>query len=316
MKKMNLNQILEIIRNNDQFVITAHKSPDGDAIGSALALGLALKKIGKKVSYHLEQSMDKFRFIEETQKAIPIDKEQHFQIGFFLDTSDRDHLHDRTLMERCDQVVNIDHHISNELYGDVNYVDPKASSAGEIIYDIIDGLSVELDREIALCLFTSITSDTGNFKYSNVTGKTHTIAAQLYRFNTDYASITRKLFDEMTYEKTQLIAKALGNLVLKKNGKLGLNCLSKSELDQFSSSMDMEGVINFARDVEGVEVALLIRETDPKTFKVSLRSNTDFDVSKVALAFDGGGHKKAAGCTLKDSDVITVQEKLLKKIDL
>lgn len=309
---MGMNNVLMILRSNEHFLISTHKSPDGDALGSCIALGLALKKMGKRVTYAFEKpSSVKFSFLRELNALEEANLEQTFQVGLFLDSSDPDHLYDARLMEKCRIRVNIDHHVSNGGYGNINFVDVHASATAEIIFDVIQNLDVEMDEEMALAIYTGIVSDTGNFKYSNVTHKTHEIAGKLYRFPNPYWEISKKLFDELSFEKVQIIGFALGKIRLIKNGKVALIHLTYEDLKQFTDDTDMEGIINYARDIIGVEVALLIKETSQKVFKMSLRSNTDFDVSAVALQFDGGGHSKAAGCTIRD---VTFQE-LMDRLD-
>ncbi|SHE27861.1 DHH family phosphoesterase [Alkalibacter saccharofermentans] len=298
---MGMNKITSAIKENSTFLISTHKSPDGDALGSSFALGLALKKMGKNVFYALEKpGGGKYSFLNELNELNGSYGDRSFDVGIFLDSSDPDHLYDASLMERCRIRINIDHHVSNNGYCHLNYVDVNASATGEAVYELLENLNVELDEEIALALYTAIVSDTGNFKYSNVTYKTHDIASKLYRYPNRYWEISRKLFDETTFEKVQLIGYALGRISLIKEGKAAVIHLSHEDLKKFSDDADMEGVINYARDIKGVEVAVMIKETSRDTFKVSFRANTDFDVSKIAVHYGGGGHSKAAGCTIRD----------------
>jgi phosphoesterase RecJ-like protein len=308
---MGMNNVLTAIRANDTFLISTHKSPDGDALGSCIALGLALKQLGKQVTYAFEKpSSTKFSFLTELGALENADLERSFQVGLFLDASDPDHLYDAKLMEKCRVRVNVDHHVSNVGYGNINFVDVHASATAEIVYELIQQLGVELDNEMALAIYTGIVSDTGNFKYSNVTYKTHEIAGKLYKISNPYWEISKKLFDELSFDKVQIIGFALGKIQLIKNGKVALIHLTNNDLKQFTDDIDMEGIINYARDIIGVEVALLIKETSPQVFKLSMRSNTDFDVSVVAVHFDGGGHAKAAGCTVRDMSFQALMDQL------
>ncbi|MBF7095795.1 DHH family phosphoesterase [Alkalibacter mobilis] len=296
-----MNKIIQTVNNNRSFLISTHKSPDGDALGSSIALGLALKKIGKEVFYAFEKpGGGKFSFLNELNEVNGSYMDKKFPVGFFLDSSDQDHLYDAKLLEKCKIKINMDHHVSNNGYGDLNYLDVNASATGEIIFALIEEMDIEFDEEMALAIYTAIVSDTGNFKYSNVTYRTHEIAGKLYKYSNKYWEINRKLFDEISFEKVQIIGHALGKISLIKNDKVALIHLTLEDLKKFSDDTDMEGIINYARDIIGVEVAVLVKETSPDTFKISLRSNTDFDVSKVAIHFNGGGHSKAAGCTVRD----------------
>lgn len=314
-KIMGMNKIVTAIKENATFLISTHKSPDGDALGSSIALGLGLKKIGKEVVYAFEKpGGGKFSFLNELNEINGSYIDKSFDVGIFLDSSDPDHLFDSSLMERCRLRINIDHHVSNEGYCHLNYVDVNASATGEAVYELLLNLETDIDEEIALALYTAIVSDTGNFKYSNVTYKTHEIASKLYKFPNRYWEISRKLFDETTFEKVQLIGYALGKISLAKDGRVALIHLSYEDLKKFSDDADMEGVINYARDIRGVEVAVMIKETSKDIFKVSFRANTNFDVSKIAVYYGGGGHSKAAGCTIRDMKFEDVLEDIKSHI--
>lgn len=310
-----MNDIIRIIKENETFLITCHKSPDGDAIGSSIALGLALKKINKKVTYVVETPIqEKFSYMHESEFFIDSAEGLTFDVGLFLDCSDASHLYDSTTLDLCSININIDHHISNTCYGDINFLDTGASAAGEIIYDIIKNLEVSLDSEIALALYTSIVTDTGNFKYSNVTSKTHNIIADLYSYPNTYWDINKKIFDEHSFLQMKLLGKALNNLFLAEEGKIAIIYLTAKDYSE--AVKDDEGIINYARDIEGVDIAMMLKEVDHNTFKISFRSNSDYDVSKLASYYGGGGHQKASGCTIKGAGRENVIKNILKKINL
>lgn len=295
-----MKEIAKVIKNNQNFAISSHRSPDGDAIGSCIALGLALKKLNKTVTYVMEKPQEKFEFLHEMQAF----KENNnslinFDVGLFLDCSSIEHLHKHSIFANCNRIINIDHHITNANYGHINYINSSASATGEIIYNLIKELKVPLDNQIAAAIYTAIVTDTGNFKYTNVTSETHYIVSELYKFPNCYANINKKIFDEHSYDKIKILGKALNNLYLMNENKISIILLPLEDLKSVSENADLEGIINFARDIEGVEVAVFMKETNKNTYRVSFRSNTDYNVSKIAAYYGGGGHNKAAGCTIE-----------------
>ncbi|MFZ7132104.1 MAG: DHH family phosphoesterase [Eubacteriales bacterium] len=312
---MTMNNIIDVIRHNNSFMITSHMSPDGDAIGSSIALGLALKKINKRVTYVMDTPIQfKFSYMNEITCFNNLPQSDKFDVGIFLDCSDVTHLYNALTLDWCKITVNLDHHISNTGYGDLILIDSNASAAGEMIYELIHRLNIPLDADIAIALYTSIVTDTGNFKYSNVTAKTHKIISHLYEYPNQYWVINKRIFDEHSYGKIKLLGKALNNLYLSKGGKVAVVYLSM--FDYSDADTDDEGIINYARDIQGVEVAMMLKEIGNKTYKISFRSNTDFDVSKLAAFYNGGGHQKAAGCTIKGCTRDEIIHDIMDKIHI
>lgn len=309
-----MNKIINVIKESKSFLITSHKSPDGDAIGSCIALGIALKQLGKKVSYVIETPVQsKFEYMHEINcfEKLPYNS---FDVALFLDCSDVSHLYNPGVLDNCNTSINLDHHISNNSYCDFNYIDSTASATGEIIYDVINKLDTTINKDIAVALYTSIVTDTGNFKYSNVTSKTHKIVSELYHYPNDYAEINRKIFDENTYGKIKLLGKALNNLFLTKEGKVSIIHLSMN--DYIDKHIDDEGIINYARDIQGVEVAIGLKEIQHKTYKISFRSTKDFDVSKLATIYGGGGHQKASGCVIEGYTKDEIINEIISRINI
>ncbi len=296
-----MNHIIEAIHKYQSFAISSHRDPDGDSIGSCIALGLALKKLGKSVTYIMDYIPNKFEFLNEI-KYFKIDTAQHFDVIICLDCSNTEHLHNSQNLSNGDLIIDIDHHISNTNYGGLNYVDPTASATGELIYELICKLSIPVDKDMAIALYTAIVTDTGNFKYSNVTYKTHAIVSELYKVTDIHWKINNILFNQNSYEHMKIIGKSLENLYLTYENKISVITLSLEELKEYGS-VDLEGIINYARDIKGIEVAVFIKEVEPSVFRASFRANEDYDVSKLAAIYGGGGHSKAAGCTIKGSNL-------------
>ncbi|HHT50424.1 MAG TPA: bifunctional oligoribonuclease/PAP phosphatase NrnA [Eubacteriaceae bacterium] len=319
MKTKTIKEIKTIINNNNSFLITSHYSPDGDALGSVIALGLLLKKLHKEVFYHIDRAFaDKYSFLTDIEDLKNNIDHQKFDVGICLDCGDLNHLFGSEALDRCSKIVNIDHHKSNTLFGTVNYVDIEASATGEIIYELLEHFKISLNIEMAIALYTAIVTDTGNFKYSNTTSKTHLIVSNLLRHSFKHWEINKKLFDEHKKTKILLMGETIKNLNFYFDGKIALSILTQAEIKELGAlDEDVEGLINIGRDISGVEVSVFIKETKPSEYKVGFRSNNYVDVGEIALELGGGGHSRAAGCTIlgnKDEIINNIINILSKKI--
>src|SRR5690554_3720159 len=303
MKAETIDRIIDTIQDKNDFLITSHSSPDGDSLGSVIALGIALKKLNKKVSYCMDDSIgQKFKFLPEMDSLLaPINSENHFyEVGISLDCSDVNHLSNADILKVCKKTINIDHHINNKNFGDLNCVDPNASATGEIIFEILQRMNIHLDRDIAMALYTAIVTDTGNFKYSNTTSKTHFIISELMKYPISAWEINKRVFDEHPLSKILLMGRAINNLSILCEGKLAVTIISKKDMVEVGSSPDeVENIINIGRDIRGVEVSILIKENSESEYKIGFRSNNYVDVAKIAYDLGGGGHTRASGCTMR-----------------
>lgn len=299
---MIMTKVINALLQSKKIGISFHASPDGDSIGSALALMLGLKKLNKEV-YILSQDKapELFAYLpclevvnteanyvkEGTDCIVVLDCGSFERISAKIDNMSNEYT-----------VVNIDHHLSNELYGHINFVDTEAASVGEIVYKLLKSLNVVLDNEIATCIYTSIVSDTGGFKYSNTTTLTHNIASELLSLGVDFTKIHRVLFQDKKFNRLKLIGKVLDSMYLCINDRLCIMRLTREMLNHLSiEASDTSDLISYGIDIDSVEVAALIKETE-NGVKVSLRSKSFVDVRKVAEEFGGGGHIRAAGLSL------------------
>ncbi|WP_213818434.1 DHH family phosphoesterase [Garciella nitratireducens] len=312
-----IKNIINVIQKNHNFLLTTHLSPDGDALGSIIALGLALEKLNKKVDYYIDPSIpEKFNFLPKIQNLSCNVLDKQYEIGIILDCGDINHLYDRTILKKCNTIINIDHHINNQNYGNMNYINSKAGATGEIIYEIIEFLGVELDHNISKALYTAIVTDTGNFKYSNVTSKTHYIVSELLRIPIDAWKINKKLFDEYPRSKIFLVKRAIDNLQFLLGGRLAIIVITQDDLKDIGCSpKEIEGIINIARNIIGVEVAILLKETASNEFKISFRSNEYVDVGEIALRLGGGGHSRASGCIMHGNrdEIMSILKGIVEK---
>ncbi len=302
--KMRDRKFYEVIEKGEHILILPHILPDGDTIGSSLALFLALKKMGKtpyillpdEIPYNLRFLPVRY-IIKEISKALTPD------IVISIDCSDLDRLGIRSQYIRNEGLsINIDHHITNTLFADLNIVEDAASATGEIVYALIKEMDVEMDAEMATCLYTAISTDTGSFKYSNTTPKTHEIAADLLGKGIVLNDITTEVYQNKPPYQVKLLSAVLSTLEFHYDGHVAILLVTENILgDSGASPADTDGLIEYARDIKGVEVGILLKELKPGEIKVGLRSKYQVDVSKVAGAFGGGGHSKASGCTIYGS---------------
>ncbi|HWQ89836.1 MAG TPA: bifunctional oligoribonuclease/PAP phosphatase NrnA [Desulfitobacteriaceae bacterium] len=297
------SEMITELKKASRVALFSHVSPDGDCIGSMLALGRALEKLQKQVYfyYNVDSLPANLRFLPGAARIVSVLPAEWPEVLIFVDCTDFDrvHLSREDLPPAC-LVLNIDHHISNNFFGHVNCIDSKAGAAGEVMFRIINALGVELDKEIATNLYAAIVTDTGSFLYTSTTAQTHRIAAELIEQKIELSTIHSRLFDQKPLAFIKLLQRALASLQFYNDGQIALITLSNQDFQECGAGDDLsEGIVNHARSIEGVEVAILIRERDSQDIKVVFRSNSWFDCNEVAMKFQGGGHTKAAGCTLK-----------------
>lgn len=300
-KKMNLAK--EKILQSKKIYIASHVQPDGDNLGSMLALGLAFKKIKKEVYLVKTDPVPKdFAFLPGSEYIKELDNYNSIDLFIALDSGDVERLgHNKKLIKKADFVINIDHHISNTNYGDINIVDTKSSSTAELVFKLIKTLDIDIDKEIGTCIYTGISTDTGNFMYESTSPKTHLIAAELLDLGIDKKSINLNIYQNKSLEKTKLFIKTLENLEIYLNDKIAIVQVTRDMLSDTGAKMeDTNGIISFVRDIENIEVAIMLKEFGENEFKVSMRSKEYIDVSEVCSKFGGGGHVRAAGCTIKE----------------
>ena len=288
------------LANAKSIGISGHIRPDGDCIGSTMGLYLYIKKKRPDVNVRvfLEEPADIFgciRSIDAIEDAKNCDDE--FDVFFAVDCG-KERLGDaEKLFDKAKSTINIDHHVSNPGTGSYNYVDPGASSASELVYDLLDKDYV--DDEIAKALYIGIIHDTGVFQYSNTSPKTLKIAAELISYGFDFPKLIEETFYEKTYLQTQIMGRALLESMILMDSRVAVSQVDKKMMDFYRvNSKDFEGIVNQLRNIKGVEVAIFMYETGTLEYKVSLRSGGVINVAKIAEYFGGGGHVRAAGCNI------------------
>lgn len=310
-------EISKIISEAGGIAIFPHVSADGDAIGSSLALGLALKNAGKKIAIYIEEGIPNvFKFLPGLELADFYNEgSEVMDLNIALDTGDVGRLASRgAAFFKAPCTINIDHHVTNTKFGHLNFVDALSASTGEIVYSLIKQMKLEIDTDIAMCLYTAIATDTGGFQYENITAETHRIAAELLSTGINVGELSQRIFDNTTYVKLKLTQKSIELLELYEDSKLAVVVLSLEAIRSTGAKdEDCDGIVNIGRSIEGVEVSVLIKEKENNEVRVNLRSKSYVDVSEVAATFDGGGHKRAAGCTVKGS-LEDAKEKIINAV--
>jgi len=317
-KKEIINKILHVVRENRTFFISSHTAPDGDSIGAQLALGSFLKRLGKDVYIANRDPVPAvYQFLPNIDDIHIIEKvDNDFDVAFILDCSDLQRIGNIIdLKNGAKIVINIDHHAGCDLFGDYNYIEPEASSVAEELYDLFKEFHFGVTDEEALALYVGILTDTGRFQEANATPHCHEIVAELIRKGVSPQHVAQKVYEARTRAGLELLSLALSTLEVTARGKIAHILITQDMYKKTNAREDeIEGFVNFARDVQGVEAGILFRETAvPNQIKVSFRSKGKIDVNKIAGTFGGGGHRNAAGCTVQGT-LEEVKQKILNAI--
>lgn len=299
------NQIEELrktIDKNNSFIVVSHVDPEGDAIGTSLALYYALKILGKNVCVYNESGVPKIlKFLPGSDELLSeISSINEFDCIFVVDCGDLGRIGSlKSKLEKL-KIINIDHHSTNDYFGDLNFVDKNASAAGEVLFELLKELNVPINYEIAINLYTAIVVDTGSFRYASTRPKSFQIAAELLQLGVDPWFVAMNIYENYPFERMKLLGDVLSTLTLHLDGKVAFMVVTKQMLKKYNTSIDItEGFVNFGRAIEGVELSIIFKETDGDSFKLSMRSKGNIDVSLIAKTLGGGGHKNAAGCKIQ-----------------
>jgi phosphoesterase RecJ-like protein len=315
-----MEKIIKAIRQHKNFIITAHVNLEGDSIGSQLAMKELLEKLGKTaVIIDNDPVPQHYRFLSGTAAILNrIDSAPDFDAAVVLDCPTLKRIgRVNELLTEDKTVINIDHHISNEKFGDVRWVDTQASSAGEIVYLLFKELGLKPSKESALALYIAILTDTGSFNYENTTQRTHAIAGELISYGIDPAAVSEDVYERRSLTDMKLLGMVLSTIKVNKAGDIAHLEITKSMLKETGAEIaKSEGFVNYARSIDGVKVAVIFKEDlqKPGIINVSFRSKGDVDVNKIASTFGGGGHAKASGCVVAGT-LAEVKRKVLATIE-
>jgi len=307
--------VVELIKESSNIAILSHIMPDGDNIGSCLALYNALVKLGKNVIVALDDDVPEvYRFLKNSDHIVKPEDDHYLDLVIALDCGDTGRLGKSAKYLENNKIINIDHHVSNTNFGHYNIVDINASATAELVYELINKLKINLDKEICECIYTGIVTDTGLFQYSNTTSETHRIVADLISKGVEPAKVYKDIYQNNSLSKIKLLGEALRSIDLHYNNKIASIILKKELFEQVGAKdEESDGIINYARDMKGVEVALLFRETDDGKIKIGFRSKDFINVNEIAQKFGGGGHKRAAGATVV-GEIREIKDKVLEAV--
>lgn len=324
-KKLNsLKEIAAALKKGKNFFVAGHTNPDGDSLGSTLAVSSVLKRLGKKVySYANNAPGPDLQFLPMLSNVHvgKLPRNSNIDTVILLECSDRTRGGNlESVLTKAKTIINLDHHLTSETYGHYNYIEPKASSTAEIIWQLFEVMKIKINPKEATCLYTGLVTDTGRFLHSNTTAEALRVASCFVEAGADIKTINNVIYFTRSYSETKLLGRALEKMQLLCNKQLAVIVLTSEDFKSFHAEPShTQGIVSRPLMIPGVEVSLLIKEEDDKV-SVNLRSKGLVDVSSLAARFNGGGHARAAGfkrsdCSLADvtTELISESEKAIKK---
>ncbi len=304
-----LQETASLLQSANKIILCSHVSPDGDTLGSTLSLMWALEKLGKTVIATVDDDISRvYRFLPGIETFVRFKAEDKIvaDLLVIIDASSLDRAGNIVQCVQAPKILNIDHHISNTEYADYLYLDTSAAATGEIIYELLKVMGIAISTEMATCIYTALYTDCGSFKYSNTMPKTLRIAANLLELGVKPNEISDSM-EIKPRSNIEMLTKVLETLTFAAAGKIAYISISNAMYDK---AVDTDTFISYPRYIEGVEVAIMFKAVDKTITRVSMRSR-NLDVSEVAMFFGGGGHLRAAGCTIEAS-LPDAQQQLLR----
>lgn len=311
-----VKQVMQVIRRNRRFAVSSHVNPEGDALGSALALASLLKRLGKQAVVATDGGIPKaFEFFPRVAPVVGRPSQVRLpEVAMTVDVPVLDRLGSmKRIFQQAGTRVNIDHHVSNRLFGDVNWVDPKAAAVGEMIYRLYEAFHMKPTREEALCMYVSIVTDTGSFRYMSTTPEVHRIASNLISRGVSPLKVGQDIYECHSPSDLRFLGRVLNGLKSTSDGKITWVEVPHALLKSCRPGPEIvDELVNYPRSVRTAEVSFVLRDQsrDGK-IRVSFRSKGKVDVNKIARLFGGGGHMAASGCTIEGT-LARVRQKVLK----
>ena len=309
-----IDQILKCIKKSKNIVIVTHENPDGDAVGSSLAMYHALKGLKKNVDIIIPEYAKCFNELPGIDEVIK-ESDKVYDLAISLDAAT-----DKLLnvwvkyFREADQRIVIDHHSTNTMFGDINYVDLSAPACAQVVYMLIKHYRWKITPEIGTCIMAGIITDTGGFQYSGVSRDTFNIAAELLDAGVNISKVYKKVFDTKTRSSFELRRIAIDKMEFLEDGKIAFTYVTNEDERKVNAGVgDYEGIVSEGRSVEGVEVSIFLHELKDGEFKISLRSNSYVNVSDVCIMFGGGGHIRAAGAKMT-ADPLVIRDKVVNEV--
>ena len=296
---MTLDEIKKEIIKADKIVILSHESPDGDAVASSLSVKHAVAKLGKEADVIIPEFPKDFEFLPKADEIKVESDIENYDLAIAVDCADLKRLVGaKRYFETAKKTIQIDHHSVNTMFADINYVDPVSPACCQILIGIFEYFGIEIDKDLGTCILTGIITDTGGFQYSGVTPETFEFAAELLRKGVNISRICQKVLRNKTKDNCELIKLLYDRMDFLEDGKIAISYITLDDMQKVNATIgDDEGLVEIERDIEGVEVGILLKEKEGANgYKVSMRSKEELNVSDVCLLLGGGGHKRAAGC--------------------
>jgi len=312
-----IQKIVEEVRSSHSFLLTTHEGPDGDAVGSSLALASILRRIGKDVVVHYRDPVpDLYGFLPGSDSVDAHIPDRDFDVAFVLDIGELRRAGDEFCrFDRIGKTINLDHHLACENFGTHNLIDPTAAATGVLVYRIASAMGYTFDRETALCLYVSIITDTGSFRYSNANREAFSIAGEMIERGVNAWDVAEQLYENQPRKRLELLARCLPTLEIIKGG---LAASVTVTLDMYAATGGnaelTDGFVNYPRSIRGVEVAIFFRQLEEGRVKVGFRSKGKVNVAVFSAAMGGGGHHNAAGCTV-DGTIDEVKARVYALVD-
>lgn len=311
---MTLDEILKEIKDAEKIVILTHESPDGDAIGSSLAFKLMLEELGKNADVIIPEYPRLFNFLPESEQVKKESDLKKYDLAISVDCTGVKRLAGKEYFENAKRTIVIDHHGSNSMFGDLNYVNPVSPACCEILAGMFEYFQIDITKKIGTCIMTGIITDTGGFRHSGINPETFEFTAELIRKGVNIPDIYKRTLRTVTKANFLLTKRVMDRMEILEDGKVTFAYITlQDEKEVGAEPGDHEGLVEIGRDIEGVEVSIFIRQREESLYKISLRSGNIVNVSDVCLMFGGGGHPRAAGANVQ-GNVEQVKEKVLKEV--
>ena len=317
-----MDKIIQHIKDGQRILIASHAEPDGDSVGSLVALGLALAKLDKKITmYNPSPIPAVYRFLPGADRILrQIKNADTYELALILDCGDLVRIGENSAeVEKIPVLINLDHHVSNTGFGHIQFIDTSACATAEIVYRLINALQIPFDKAIATSIYTGILTDTGSFRFSNTNQAAFAISKAMTDAGVEPHNVAQHVFGTYSLGRIKLLNLALNSIEISNNGKLSMMTVTRIMLNTTgTNSEDLDGMINYARRIEDVKVAALIHEikngagkfTNMNRYHVSLRSDSSVDVARIAGKFGGGGHTSAAGFQI-ESTLVALKTKVI-----
>lgn len=312
---MTLDEILKQIQKAEKIVILTHESPDGDAVGSSLAMKLIVEKLEKTADVIIPEYSRLFNFLPSAEAIMTDSEIKNYDLAISVDCATLKRMAKKEYFENAKSTIVIDHHGSNTMYGDLNYVNPASPACCEVIAGMLKYYEIDITKDIGTCLMTGIITDTGGFRHVGITPETFEFTADLIRLGVDVPDIYKRTLNTKTRANFELSKKVMDRMEILEDGKVTFTYMNKKDEEEVGAEPgDHEGLVEIGRDIEGVEVSIFIRQKEnEEAYKISMRSGNKVNVSDICFLFGGGGHPRAAGALIQ-GNVEQVKEKLMKEV--